>query len=88
MISYGDQRTINLLGPELDPSGLLTFEILVDGKRVEGRIWSEGSERPEAPLLTLTLPPGSVPPRYVDIQAPNYVGARVEVDWVSVEPLD
>ncbi len=62
----------------------LVFELSLLPERYEARIWPRAGERAEHPLLTLERPAGSAAPGFVGFDVPNYVGARVEAEWVEV----
>ena len=68
------------------PERFHEFEIEVRGQQIAGRIWPQDTPRPAEPSLLIEWPGPIATPRFVGLHAPPAVGARVEVDWIRVEP--
>ena len=87
-INFSDQRDSPLLQTDAHeaPTGPYHFELRVRGRQAEGRVWRVGEDRPADTELVTTLPVPDFLPRYVGFNAATYVGIRIEVDDVRVEP--
>lgn len=71
--------------PDLDMSLGWIQEIHLTRTSCEARVWLPGEARPAEPTLRAWRSENLAWPRFVGITAPNYVGARIEVDWIEVD---
>ena len=68
-----------------DVARWLDVELVVDGRRLEGRVWPSGCARPVDPTLSLDLERDLPPLRFLGLTAAHDVGGILEVDRVSVD---
>ncbi|MFT7484194.1 MAG: serine/threonine protein kinase/formylglycine-generating enzyme required for sulfatase activity [Candidatus Paceibacteria bacterium] len=80
-----ERQTGSIRSTELEFNGPWIVELVLLETWLEARVWEPGSTRPGTAQVRLARPAGLTWPRFMAVEAPNLVGARLELDWIEVE---